>query len=212
MAIVPPISKLSTCATDGDTMSRALVLATAWLRVKLPSIKPARVMSPVESVLSTTGVGILDSKEIVLACTPWRKPMRAPNSSSLAAVSKLTSMLRPSAATNVTPLVSEPVSIALTPVLSLIMLIALTTSERVARVLFKVVEMLALANPLMNTKPLSTEVPVMALPVITFWLTLAYTPVPAVAVKFSSITSTTPVSPVEPAEMLVLEMLPSDGL
>ena len=35
----------------------------------------------------------------------------------------------------------------------------------------------------MNTKPLSTEVPDMALPVITFWFTLAYTPVPAVEVK-----------------------------
>ena len=180
--MLPAINKLSTCETEGLTMDRALVLVTAWLRVKFPSTKPARVISPVDEELNTTGVGILDSNEIVLACTPWRKPMREPKSSALEVVSKLTSILRPSAATNVTPLVSDPVSIALTPVLSLIRLMAFTTSARVARVLFNEVVIFALAYPLTNTTPFTTEVPDMALPVSTFWFTLAYTPVPADAV------------------------------
>ena len=102
-------------------------------------------MSPVLSEVNTTGAGILDSSEIVLDCTPLRKPMREPKSSALAFVSKLTSILRPSAAVSVMPLASTPVSMALTPVLSLIKLMARTTLARVSRELFNTVVMSALA-------------------------------------------------------------------
>ena len=58
-------------------------------------------------------------------------------------------MLRPSAATKEMPLDSEPVSIALTPVLSLIKLMARVTAARVACGLFNTEAMSAEAYPLM---------------------------------------------------------------
>ena len=69
--------------------------------------------------------------------------MRSPNTLALSGVSKRTSMLRPSTATKEIPLASEPVSIALTPVLSLIKLMARATASRVACGLFNTVVMLA---------------------------------------------------------------------
>ena len=170
---------LCTCDIFGFTSGRGTVLATASFVLKLPFTKPARVMSPVESEDNTTGAVIFDSREIVLDCTPARRPMREPKSSPLAVVSNRTSIFRPSGATKVTPFVSEPVSTALTPVLSVIMLMARTTSARVWRELFKEVVISALAYPLINTVPLTTEVPVIALPDMTFSLTFAKTPVPA---------------------------------
>ena len=100
-------------------------------------------MSPTAELVSTTAFGILDSKEMVELCTPSRIPIRLPKSLAIALVSKVTSILRPSAAFKVTPSWSEPVSSATTPVLSLMRLIARATLARVSRGLFIRVSILA---------------------------------------------------------------------
>ena len=71
-------------------------------------------------------------------------------------------MLRPSAAIKVMPWVSEPVSIARTPVLSAIMLMALTVLARVSRGLLNTELTSALAKPLIMITPLTTDEPVIA--------------------------------------------------
>ena len=101
-------------------------------------------------------------------------------------------------------------SIALTPVLAAIELMALTTLSRVARVLFSAVVISAEAYPLMNTAPSTTESALIERPVKIFSFTFAYTPVPGRMVLYSCAVSTIAESPVVPGKTSVLATLRSD--
>ena len=113
------------------------------------------------------------SKENVPVCTPCFRPVKRAKSASVLAVLKLTSMLRPSSATNMMPLLSVSESIARIPVWAEMKLIALTAAIRESRGLSSTVLIMGVVKPLIIKVPLACPVPDMAAPVIRVGLTVA---------------------------------------
>ena len=141
------------------TGARKAVVIWEIFSLKSPSRNPARWLSPAAVVLITIGSSTRLSKEMVPAWTPSHKPVRAEKSATELSVMKRISMFRPSAATSRTPSLSLSLSMARTPVFSDIWLMAVTTIERLSRVLFKTVVIVPDSMPLITTRPVTAAVP-----------------------------------------------------
>ena len=123
------------------------------------------------------GVSVALSKEKVPVCTPCFNPVRREKSVLVLVVLKITSILRPSLATSVMPLLLLKESIACTPVCAEMKLIAWTAAIRDSCGLFSTVLIIGVVKPLIFKLPLATPLPPMAAPVMTQGLTVACTPV-----------------------------------